>query len=98
MKHSNLGKVDLNRVRKTVKENKRQKKKMKDLRSPLIITDNGNDVIFNMNVDDGLWKGKKTSQMISDHDGRKLLRWVLRKDFDEDACEIINEQLQEVMF
>jgi hypothetical protein len=95
MKHNNLGSVDLKKLKKRVKKNK---EKNEDRRSPLIIVDDRSDVIFNMNLDSGVWKGVRTSEMISDHDGRKILRWVLRKDFDEDAQEIIEEQLREVTF
>lgn len=98
MKHSNLGKVDLGKVKKFRRSYKKKRKEQKDLRSPLIIVDEGDDVIFNMNVDDGMWKGKRTSEMISDHEGRKLLRWVIRKDFEEKAVEIITDQLREVVF
>ena len=98
MKHSNLGKVDLKSVKKQRRRYKKKQEENKDPRSPLIIVDKGSDVIFNMNLDEGLWKGKRTSEMISDHDGRKILRWVLRKDFDESAVEIISDQLKEVSF
>ena len=95
MKLSNIGQVDIKRVKKVSKNNNEKKL---DRRSPLIICDNGSDVIFNMNFDEGVWKGTKTSEMVSDHDGRKILRWILRKDFDETAVEIISEQMQEVAF
>lgn len=98
MKHSNLSKVDLKGVKQFRRKYKKKKAASKDLRSPLIVVDGGDDVIFNMNMDEGMWKGTRTSEMISDHEGRKLLRWVLRKDFDENAVEIISEQMKEVVF
>ena len=95
MKHSNLSKVNIKKVRKIVKKNKKQSK---DRSTPLIIVDEGSDVVFNMNVDEGSWKGVRTSEMISDHDARRLLRWVLRNDFNEEAQEIIENQLREITF
>jgi len=89
---TNIGSVDLRSIKRLVKN----KVQTKDLRSPLIVQDG--DVIFNMNMQEGVWKGCKTSVMASDHEGRNILKWILRKDFDDDAKEIIEGQLGEMCF
>lgn len=63
---------------------------------PLEIVDKGTDVVFNLKMNEGIWVGTKTSDMALDHEGRKILRWVLKNDFDEDAKIIIQEQLEAV--
>jgi len=83
--------VDLKKVRKIAKQNRESH----DLK-PLRIIDGGDDVEFNLNVNNGLWKGSKPSEMAADHEGRNLLRWILRHDFDEEAKEIIETQLESV--
>lgn len=85
--------VNLNKIKKRMKQHQAVKKD----RAALIVVDDGEDVLFNMGGEKmGMWKGSRTSVMARDHDGRKLLRWMLDKDFDEEALEIIQYQLDEV--
>lgn len=83
--------VDLKKIKKLNKKYKKEANKYK----PLIIKKN--DVIFNMNsANFSIWKGVRTSKMCRDHEGRKILYWLLDKSFNEDALEIIQEQLDEL--
>jgi len=85
--------VNMKKMRKRIKEHRAERND----RKALIVLDEGEDVLFNMGGERmGVWKGSKTSVMARDHDGRKLLRWMLDKDFDEEALEIIQYQLDEV--
>jgi len=86
-------KTDLNKTENMYKKNK----DMFEDNKPLIITKDGTDVIFNFKGGKlSEWKGTLTSAMAVDHDGRRVLRWLLDKDFNEDALEIIQQQLDEV--
>ena len=67
-------------------------------RKGLVVVSDGNDVEFNIgsgNLES--WKGSLTSEMAADHEGRKILRWIIDKnDFDDEAQEIIQQQLESV--
>jgi len=85
--------VNLKKIKRQVNN---YKKKNSGGRALLII-DNGEDVIFNMGGEKmGVWKGTKTSEMARDHEGRRLLKWMMGKDFGDEALEIIQFQLDEV--
>lgn len=85
--------VNMKKLKKRIKEYKKDYEKFK----PLIVVDKGEDVIFNFNGEKlGMWKGSRTSVMAKDHEGRSVLRWLVRNDFDEKALEIIQYQLDEV--
>lgn len=85
--------VNLKKIRKITKHYKKEKNE----NTALSIIDDGDDVVFNIGGSKlGVWKGTRTSVMAKDHDGRKVLRWMLDKDFDSDALEIIQSQLDGV--
>jgi hypothetical protein len=63
----------------------------------LIVTDDGEDVIWNMGGKTREWDGEKTSDMVRDMDGKRLLAWVCNKDIgDAKARFIIEEQINEM--
>lgn len=70
----------------------------KQSRSPLIVVDNGEDVVFNMRGKLSVWTGTRTSEMSLDHDGRQILKWVVKINSQEgkhpEAIEIIRDQLE----
>lgn len=82
--------VDLKKLKKIAEEDKKTVYK-----GPLYLTEDAEDVIFNMGGKMAGWKGTKTSVMATDHDGRQILRWLVKKDFNEDCVEIIQYQLDE---
>ncbi|HEC72387.1 MAG: hypothetical protein ACTSW7_01390 [Candidatus Thorarchaeota archaeon] len=85
--------VNMRKLKKRIKEHRKERESFK----PLIVVDDGEDVVFNMGGERmGIWKGSRTSVMARDHEGRHLLRWLLDKDFNEEALEIIQYQLDEV--
>ena len=90
-RYENIGVVNVKKVKSRV-SHLRSMRKIPALK----IVDDGEDVIFGLELDNGVWKGMKTSEMAVDHDGRKILQWIIRKDFDEDAQEIIADQLQSI--
>lgn len=84
-------KVDMKKIKEIAKEQSLNEKK-----EPLIVIDGSTDVVFNMRSEKmKVWRGTKTSEMASDHEGRGILRWLISKDFDEEALEIIADQLEE---
>jgi hypothetical protein len=85
-------KVDVAAVLKAADDRKRANTEG----GPLKITVDGDDVIFDFNSEKMIeWKGCLTSEMACDHGGRKLLMWLLDKDFNQEALEIIARQLQD---
>ena len=85
---------------KRVLKRVRSHKEDKDSYKSLIVVEGGEDVRFNIGSGRlGAWKGSLTSEMAVDHDGRRVLRWMLDKgNFDKVACDIISEQLDSVWF
>jgi len=62
----------------------------------LIIQRGNHDVVFNLpgeKLKD--WRGVKTSEMAMDHEGRRILKWVLTIDVDAKAKKIIEEQVSD---
>lgn len=61
----------------------------------LIPVEGEHDLVFNFNSEKmSVWKGQRTSDMSMDHEGRRLLRWVLDKiELDDEQREILESQL-----
>lgn len=73
-------------------ENKWPKKQSK---KKLEVINGGEDVLFSMGGKLEDWTGVKTSEMVCDPDGRKILVWVLKLDnIDEQVKAIIEDQLE----
>ena len=81
--------VNLKKIKKIREQHKNEKR---DYEALIIVDD---DVIFNLGGKMSDWKGVKTSVMVRDHDGRRVCAWLCRNDFDSDAQEIIQQQLDE---
>jgi hypothetical protein len=85
--------VDLKKIRKRAKEYKEEQQQFK----AFIITDNGNDAIFNLGGKLSDWKGTLISKMVRDHDGRKVLRFAMNLDsVDDEVKELIQLKMDEV--
>ncbi len=74
-----------------VKKNQQIENKKRSL--PLFsVTDDNLDVFVNRNIQDK-WEGFLFSQLREDYEGRRLLQWVLKGDFDDRVKELAEEFL-----
>lgn len=62
----------------------------------IIDTPDGRDVVMQFSSPKlKSWYGYHTSDMVYDHEGRQVLSWLIEKDFNPEAIDIIKEQLHD---